>query len=100
MAILSGIAWKALIDVLPFFYFNFLLAPAAGYVIAEVIGLSVNRKHGKGLAAVAGVTVILSYVVSIIPLWGISIIIFSLQRIIFDVLAVALGVFVAVNRIR
>ncbi|MFC1937732.1 B-box zinc finger protein [Chloroflexota bacterium] len=100
MAIVSGIVWKVLGAVLPFFYFNLLLAPAAGYAIAEVIGLSVNRKRSKGLAAVAGAALVLSYVVSIIPIWGVGFFIFSLQHIVLDLLAVGLGVFVAVNRLR
>ena len=100
MAIVSGILWKVLIGVLPFFYFNFLLAPAAGYAIGEVISLSVNRKRAVGLAVIAGTALVLSYVVNIIPILGIGFIIFSLQRIVLDLLAVALGVFIAVNRLR
>ena len=79
--------------MVPFFYFNLLLAPAAGYAIGEVVSLSVNRKRGRGLATVAAIAVVISYLVSIFVPWGSG---FHL----FDLLALALGIFVAVIRVR
>ena len=101
MAIACGIVWgliggKAdyLSNVVPFFYLNLLLAPGAGYAIGEVISLSVNRKRGRGLAIVAGIAVVISYLFSIlVPLWWLS---FHP----FDILALALGIFVAISRLR
>ena len=49
--------------------------------------------RGIGLAVIGGVAVVLSYLVSILVPWGLG---FGL----FDLLAVALGVFVAVTRLR
>jgi len=77
----------------PFFYLNLLLAPGAGYVIGEVISLSVNRKRGTGLAVVAGTAMVISYLTSILSPWGLS---FGL----LGLLALALGIFVAVSRLR
>ena len=77
----------------PFFYLNLLLAPGAGYVIGEVVSLSVNRKRGTGLAAVAGIAMVISYLTSILSPWGLS---FGL----LGLLALALGIFVAVSRLR
>lgn len=93
MAIVCGIAWGLVRSFVPFIFFNLLLAPGAGYAIGEVVSLSVNRKRGTGLAIVGGIAVVISYLVSIIFAWGLS---FSL----LDLLALALGIFVAVIRLR
>ena len=93
MAIVCGIVWGLIAGLVPFFYLNLLLAPGAGYAIGEVTSLSVNRKRGTRLAIIAGLAVVISYLVSIFfPLWGLR---FSL----FDILALALGIFVAVTRL-
>ncbi len=93
MAIVCGIVWGIVRGLVPFFYLNLLLAPAAGYAIGEVVSLSVNRKHGTGLAIVAGMAVTISYLVNLFLPWGFG---FRL----FDLLALALGIFVAVTRLR
>ena len=93
MAFACGAVWWA---VMPFSYFNFLLAAGFGYAIGEVISRSVNRKRGRGLALIAGVAVVVAYLVSIFPPWGLWLGRFSL----FGPLAVALGVWIAVNRLR
>ena len=93
MAFACGAVWWA---VMPFSYFNFLLAAGFGYAIGEVISRSVNRKRGRGLALIAGVAVVVAYLVSIFPPWGLWVGRFSL----FGPLAVALGVWIAVNRLR
>jgi len=93
MAIVCGIAWGVVGRLVPFFYLNLLLAPGVGYAIGEVVSLSVNRKRGTGLAVVAGIAIVISYLVSILVPWGFS---FGL----LDLLALALGIFVAVTRLR
>ena len=93
MAIACGIVWGLVANLMPFFYLNLILAPAAGYAIGEVVSLSVNRKRGTGLAIVAGIAVVISYLVSLFLPWGLS---FGL----FGLLALALGIFFAVNRLR
>ncbi len=92
MAIVCGIIWGIVMGFLPF-YLNLLLAAGAGYAIGEVVSLSVNRKRGTGLAVVGGIAVAISYLVSIISPWGLN---FSF----LDLLALALGIFVAVTRLR
>jgi len=62
-----------------------------------VVSLSVNRKRGRGLATIAGLGVALSYGVSILLPWGISLALFS---IVLDLVALAIGIFVAVTRLR
>jgi hypothetical protein len=93
MAIVCGIVWGIVKGLVPFFYLNLLLAPAVGYAIGEVVSLSVNRKRGTGLAIVVGMAVAISYLVNLFLPWGFG---FRL----FDLLALALGIFVAVTRVR
>jgi len=93
MAIVCGIAWGLVRSFVPFILFNLLLAAGVGYAIGEVVSLSVNRKRGTGLAVVGGMAVVISYLVSIFSPWGLS---FGL----LDLLALALGIFVAVIRLR
>jgi hypothetical protein len=93
MAVACGIVWAVVGVVVPFFFLNLVLAAGAGYAIGEVISLSVNRKRGTGLAVIAGGALVVSYLVSIFAPWGLR---FGL----FDLLAIALGIFVAVTRLR
>jgi len=95
MAIVCGVVWGVVGMFVPFFFINLLLGPGVGYAIGEVVSLSVNRKRGKGLAAIAGVAVVISYLVSIFLPLGLF---FGFH--LFDLLAVALGIFVAVTRLR
>ena len=49
---------------IPSFYVLWLLiAVGIGYAIGEVVSLSVNRKRGLGLQAIAGTSMIASYVI-------------------------------------
>ena len=93
MAIVCGIVWGLIEWAIPFFFINLLLAPAAGYAIGEVISRSVNRKRGTSLAVIAGIALVISYLVGMFFPWGIR---FGL----FDLLAIALGIYVAVTRLR
>jgi hypothetical protein len=102
MAVVTGVVWGVLRNLIPFFLFSLLLGPGVGYVIGEVVGLSVNRKRGRGLAMVASLGVVISYVVSIMLLsgmlpWGFH---FGVFNILLDLAAVGLGIFVAVTRLR
>ena len=93
MAIVCGITWGLIGLIVPFFYLNLLIAAGIGYAIGEVVSRSVNRKRGIGLAVVAGSSMVISYLVGIFSPWGLH---FGL----FDLLAVALGIFVTVTRLR
>lgn len=102
MAIVCGVIWGVVANFLPFIFLNLLLGGGVGYVIGEIVSLSVNRKRGKGLAAIAGVGVVMSYLVSIFLPWGLllGLLHLSLFRVVIDLAAVALGIFVAVMRFR
>jgi len=100
MAFACGAAWWAIRAVMGVPYFNFLLAAGFGYAIGEVVGRSVNRKRGRGLAIVAGTTVVVSFVISIFPPWGLWFWWFSVPGLVISLLAVALGVWIAITRVR
>ncbi len=102
MAVVTGVLWGVLRSFISFFIFNLLLGPGVGYVIGEVVGRAVNRKRGRGLAMVASLGVVISYLVSIMLLsvvmpWGFH---FGVFNIVLDLVAVGLGIFVAVTRLR
>lgn len=97
MAIAGGIAWGLINSLIPFFFLSLLLAPAVGYAIGEVVSLSVNRKRSRGLATIAGMAVAISYLINIIFLGGLP---FGLFNILLGLLALALGIYAAVNRLR
>jgi len=100
--IVTGLLWGLLALVvmmtLPL-NLNLLLAPAAGYVIGEAVSRAVNRKRGRGLAVIGGGGMLLCYVVNIFSPWGFGWP-FSPFGIGFAVLAVALGIYLAVSRLR
>ncbi len=106
MAVACGVVWAVVRGFVPFFYLNLLLAAGAGYAIGEVVSLSVNRKRGTRLAVIGGIAVVISFLAS---LWFVSLLFgisfrwwlnFSLLNIVFDLIAIALGIFVAVTRLR
>ena len=100
MAFACGAAWWAIRVVMGGPYFNFLLAAGFGYAIGEVVGRSVNRKRSRWLAFIAGATVVLSFVISIFPPWGPWFVWFSVPGLAINLLAVALGVWIAITRVR
>lgn len=93
IAAVTGVIWGFVESFIPFIYLNWIFGGVVGYVCAEVISLAVNRKRGIGLAVIAGVATILSYLFAILVPWGFG---FSF----FDLIAITIGIFVAVSRIR
>ena len=63
VAAVGGIAWGFIYDLLSYFYLYLLLAAAVGYAIGELISLSVNRKRGPILQAIAGSSMVVSFAV-------------------------------------
>jgi hypothetical protein len=79
---------------------DFVLASAFGYVIGEVISRATNRKRGRWLAFIAGTGVVLSFLISIFPPWGVWFWWFAPSSLAISLLAVALGVWLAVGRVK
>jgi hypothetical protein len=92
-ALVTGLIWGTIEASLPFIILNFLIAVGVGYIIGELVSLAVNRKRGTGLAVVAGLAVAISYLVSILVPWGVGF-------LLLDLLALAVGIFLAVTRLR
>ena len=101
MAVVCGIAWGAIRAVMPFLYLNLILAPGIGYSIGEVVSISVNRKRGTGLAVVGGMAMVISFLVTIFFFpGGFSSVLSNILYLTLDLLALALGVFVTITRLR
>jgi len=99
-AAVYGLIWGVIGWQINLFYLNLLLAAGAGYAIGEVISLSINRKRGLLLAVIAGFAVAISYLVSIFSPWGYSFASLNVGRLVLDLAALALGVYIAVTRLR
>jgi hypothetical protein len=100
MAVGVGLVWGVLEIFLRVFFFGFfslILAAGVGYAIGEVVSLSVNRKRGPWLAVVGSVAVVISYLVNIFTFGSFP---FSPLGIIFDLIGLAIGIYMAVNRLR
>lgn len=97
MAIACGVVWWLLRASVPFIVFNLLLAGGVGFAIGEVVGRSVNRKRGKWLAVIGAVAIPISYLASI-P----ADMLFKYTAVFhpLDILAIAIGIFIAVIRLR
>lgn len=93
LAIACGVIWGLVRTYVPFFYLGWLIGPAAGFAIGEGITLSVNRKAGRKLALIGGAAVFCAYLIATFTFWSGH---FSLM----DILAVTLGIFVSVSRLR
>lgn len=93
MALGCGFLWGFIGSWLPYFYLSLLLGPAVGYAIGEITSLAVNRKRGRSLAAIAAVMTAVAYLVGLVSPWGFG---FHL----LDLISLALGIFVAVTRLR
>jgi MFS family permease len=101
-AVITGLLWGLVSLVVAMIIpisLNLLLAPLAGYAIGEVVSRAVNRKRGTGLVVIGSLGVVLSYLasvylVNILSPWSPGY--FSL----FAILAVALGIYFAVTRLR
>jgi hypothetical protein len=96
MAIVCGIVWGVINGFAPF-YLNLILAAGAGYAIGEVTSRSVNRKSSRGLATIGAIAVVISYLINIFSFGGLP---FGPFRIVIDLVAIGIGIYIAVNRLR
>ena len=100
MAFACGAAWWKINNLGLPIGLDFVLAAAFGYAIGEVISRSTNRKRGRWLAFIAGTGVVLSFVISIFPPWGPWFWWFMPASLVLSLLAVALGVWLAIGRVK
>ena len=97
MAIATGLVWGVLREFLPYIYLNLILAGGVGYAVGEVVGRSVNRKRGNWLALIGAAAIPLSYLAS--TLFN-TLLQFDAPFRTLDILAIAIGIFVVVIRLR
>lgn len=92
-AVGGGLIWilaNAVLRGIPFL--PSLVAIGIGYAAGELISLAVNRKRGKGLAWIAGTSVVVAFLISAPSLaYGLNI---------WALLFVGIGVYTAVQRVR
>jgi hypothetical protein len=93
LAVGCGLIWGLIRVFVPLVYLGWLVGPAVGFVIGEGITIAVNRKAGLKLAIIGGAAVVCAYLIAMFTFWQGH---FSF----FDILAVALGIFVSVGRLR
>ena len=99
--ILLGVIW----NFIPFGgYLLFIIAAGVGYAIGEIISLSVNRKRGRILQVIAGVSMIVSYLVKSIlltPNTDFAKAIYDLSYgMPFGLIALIIGIVISVSRLR
>ncbi len=96
-SLVFGIVWLLIRLATPYIWlFNFFLAAAVGYGIGRVISLSVKRKRSRLLKIVAGFCMIVAFVIgNQLTFLGQFILAFNL----FNLLALAVGVYLAVSHL-
>ncbi len=107
LALLTGIGWAFLQGIPMVRFISFFIALGVGYIMGEVVSLSVNRKGGTGLKVIAAVGVLLSYMLSrtpflvllMMPSVAAAGMINSLLNP-FGLLTIGIAIYIAVNRIR
>jgi hypothetical protein len=97
MAAATGLAWGAVQGVVASFYLALILAGVAGFAIGEVVSLSVNRKRGTWIAVFAGIAVVISYLINVFTFGFLP---YGVLRIFIDILAVGIGISIAIVRLR
>ena len=99
LAVVLGVAWGVVGFFLPFFL-SLFLAAGAGYVIGDLVSRVTNRKRGPWLAVIAGAAVVVSYLVSVAVHGGFPLIPFDMLSLLYGLVALVVGVWVAVSRLR
>ena len=97
VAIVCGILWYFIHWFISHLVFiNLLVAAGIGYGIGQAMSYSVNRKRGLGLKILAGICVLIAYIIGNQMMWpGQFVWGFNL----FNIFAIAIGVYLAVTRL-
>ncbi len=104
VAIAVGVAWSWMREAVPYLTYSLLLslalAAGVGYAIGEVVSRSVNRKRGLTLQVIGAGCFLVSYLVSHVGLSADVTLLFFAHFSLWDLFALAVGIFVAVGRLR
>jgi hypothetical protein len=93
--VVLGVAWHILLPFNTGFLFGFLVALGLGYAVGEAVSLAANRKRGPTLQGIAAAGVVVAYLVrnalfgDLIP-----------ANDVFGYVVVAVGIMVAIGRLR
>lgn len=100
-AIVTGLVWGTIETYLPFRFFSLIVAAGIGYLIGEAISRAVNRKRGTTLAAIGALCVVVSFAITyLVDFYMFDFFVFSASRIVFTLLSIAIGGYMAVMRLR
>ena len=100
-AIVTGIIWGVIESYLPFRFFSLLIAAGIGYLIGESISRSVNRKRGTTLAVIGVLSVVISFAVTYAADYIMAgFIDYGTYRIVFTLVSIVIGGYIAVTRLR
>jgi hypothetical protein len=101
IAVVIGVVWGIIESYLPFRFFSLIIAAGVGWAIGEVTGLAVNRKRGVWLAVIGGAGVVIACGITLaVDYFRFDYVSFSGLRILFLLLAIAIGIYMAVMRLR
>ena len=89
LAAVASFLWSISVRLVPFFYFNFLIAPGIGAAVSEVMSRAVNRKRSIGLACIAGGVMVIAYLVVAFAPWGTGFYVYDIAAVILGVMAAA-----------
>jgi hypothetical protein len=100
-ALVIGAVWGVIESFLPFRFFTLIIGAGIGYAIGEVVSLSVNRKRSPWLAVIGSLGVVVSYVMTfIVETIGFGFVFFGGFGFLFTLGAIAIGIYMAVTRLR
>jgi hypothetical protein len=101
IGIVIGVVWGIVDSFLPFRFFTLIIGAGVGWAIGEVVALSVNRKRGAWLAVIGSLGVVIAFGMNLaVEYFWFGYIYFSGLEILYMLGAIALGIFMAVNRLR
>jgi len=97
IAFIAGIIWFLILLFVPFLgYFNFIIAAGVGFGIGELISRVINRKRGLILKILAAVFMLVAFIIGnqISPAGN-----FLLSFNFFNIIAIGIGIYLAVSRL-
>jgi hypothetical protein len=103
LAIVIGLIWGFVHFYLGGFssIISVIFGYGAGYAIAEVTGLAINRKRGRWLAVIGALGVVISFgTAGLVDFYRFGVFYLGGYLNLFTLLAVAIGIYFAVNRLR
>ena len=103
-ALVIGVGWGIVQNYLRGFFFilGIVLGYGLGIAMSEAISRAVNRKRGTGLAIIGVLGVILCYGITwlVTYLWTGYVLSLGVYQLLFSILTVVFGIYIAASRLR